>query len=63
MFLKPVLKYKNDSKKQALFSLFGKRIPEISNGKLRRIVRLDHSIKLLHRKDKYMQELFANFII
>jgi hypothetical protein len=27
-----VLKYKNDVKKQALFSLIGKRIPEISSG-------------------------------
>jgi len=62
MFLKPVLKYKNDSKIQVLFSLFGKRIPEISSGKLRRIVRLDHSIKLLHRKDIQIAEFFSNFI-
>jgi hypothetical protein len=62
MFLKPVLKYKNDSKKQVLFSLFEKRIPEISSRKLRRIVRLDHSIKLLHRKDIQIAEFFSNFI-
>ncbi len=58
-----MLKYKNDSEKQVLFSLFGKRIPEIRGRKLRGIVRLDHNVFVLHRKDKYMPELFANFMI
>ncbi|HMC86811.1 MAG TPA: hypothetical protein VKI61_14885, partial [Chitinophagaceae bacterium] len=52
VFLKPMLKYKDDNKKQVLFSLFGKRIPEISREKLRRIVRQDHSILILHTKGK-----------
>jgi len=57
-----VLKYKNDSKKQVLFSLFGKRIPEISGRKLWGIVRLDHNVFVLHRKDIQIAEFFSNFI-
>jgi hypothetical protein len=55
-----VLKYKNDGKKQELFSLFGKRMPEISSGNLRRMTLGNHVGNILHRKDKDMRELFAN---
>ena len=62
MFLKPVLKYKNDGKKQALFSLFGKRIPDISSENLRRMTLRYHGNKILHRKDIQIAELFSDFI-
>jgi hypothetical protein len=57
-----VLKYKNDRKKQVLFSLFGKRIPEISSEKLWRMTLRDHEENVLRRKDKYIAGLFSNFI-
>jgi hypothetical protein len=45
-----------------MFSLFGKRIPDISSENLWRMPLRYHGNKILRRKDKDMPELIANSI-
>jgi hypothetical protein len=45
-----MLKYKKELKKQVLFSLCGKRIPEISSEKLRRVTRRAHVLKRITKE-------------